>query len=114
MPLGTHYGSIVGLTAIGGLEVVRALIVPNLGEYDRLILKEAIEDEAKRKEAEMVIEALVAALETLEEGGFGMANGFANGDSGLGQRVREKVGDLVGTRILELGRPRLVKMILEA
>ena len=114
MPLGTHYGSIVGLKAIGGPEVVRALIVPNLGEYDRLILKEAMEDDAKRKEAEMVVRAAVEALETLEEKGLGMTNGYTNGDTALGQKLQDKVGELIGRRILELGRPRLVKAILEA
>lgn len=114
MPLGTHYGAILGLKAIGGPEVVRALIVPNLGEYDRLILREAIEDDAKRKEAEMVIGAVVEALESLDDRGLGMANGLANGDAGLGQRLQERIGELVGGRILDLGKPALVKAIMDA
>ncbi len=113
MPLGTHYGAILGLKAIGGAEVVRALIVPNLGDYDRLILREAFEDDAKRREVEMLIGAVVEALETLEGKGPTMANGFANGDGELGERLQEKVGELVGGRILDLGRPRLAKAIME-
>ncbi len=113
MPLGTHYGAILGLKAIGGAEVVRALIVPNLGDYDRLILREAFEDDAKRREVEMLIGAVVEALETLEDKGPTMANGFANGNGELGERLQEKVGELVGGRILNLGRPRLAKAIME-
>ncbi|KAL8829426.1 MAG: hypothetical protein Q9191_002017 [Dirinaria sp. TL-2023a] len=113
-PLGSNYGGIVGLAAIGGPEVVRALIVPNLSDYDRLILREAMEDESRRKEAEVITEALVEALGSLEADGVGMANGHANGDAELNQKLKEKVGDLVGTRLLDLDRPRLVKAILEA
>lgn len=113
MPLGTHYGAILGLKAIGGAEVVRALIVPNLGEYDRLMLREAFEDDAKRREVEMVIGAVVEALGTLEDEGPAMANGFANGDGEMGDKLQAKIGELVGGRILDLGRPRLVKAILE-
>lgn len=113
MPLATHYGAILGLKAIGGAEVVRALIVPNLGEYDRLVLREAFEDDAKRREVEIVIGAVVEALETLEDKGLAMANGFTNGDGGLGDRLQEKIGELVGGRILELKRPGLIKAILE-
>ena len=73
-----------------------------------------MDDETKKKEAEMVIRAIVEALETLEEKGMGNANGFANGDSALSQRLREKVGDLIGSRVLGLERPRLVKAIMDA
>ena len=113
-PLGSNYGGIVGLAAIGGPEVVRALIVPNLSEYDRLILREAAEDETRRKEAEVVTEALLEALVSLEADDIGMANGYASGDAGLGQKLKGKVGELVGSRVIDLDRPRLVKAILEA
>lgn len=113
MPLGTHYGGIVGLTAIGGPEVIRALVVPNLAEYDRLILKEAMGDEAKRKEAEMVIRALIEALGTLDDKGPAMTNGYAGRGSELGLKLEEKVGDLVGGRILDMGRPGLAKALID-
>ena len=114
--LGTNYGGIVGLHKIGGREVVRALIIPNLSEYDRLILKDQMDaDEGKRKEVAYVTEALAAALSSLEEQTLGQVNGYHSGD---GEEVKEKlqakVGELVSLRILEMGRPRLVKAILEA
>ena len=102
------------MTAIGGCEVVRALILPNIGEYDRLILREAIEDDNRRKEAEMIVEALLEALMLLEADDIGMANGNLTGDSSVNQKMKDKVGDLVGNRVLELGRSRLVRAVLEA
>ena len=115
-PLCTNYGGIVGLHKIGGPEVVRALIVPNVSEYDRLILRDAMEgDESKRKEVVMVTEALVAAMSTIEEQNFGQVNGYHSGNSEeIKNKLRAKIGELASTRILELGRPKLVKAIMEA
>ena len=114
-PLGANYGGIIGLQAIGGPEIVRALVVPNLKEYEELV-KDAIDamDEGKRNEGEMVISAILEALILLEEESVGAANGFANGHAAEKKReLSEKIGDLFAERVLELGKPRLVKAIME-
>lgn len=111
-----HYGAIIGLQAIGGPELVRALIVPNLREYEGYLL-EAIEDtegSSNQKGGEMVVEALLEALMSLEADTVGAINGMANGHAGeIKKEVSEKIGDLLAGRVMELGRPRLVKAILE-
>jgi len=115
-PIGTHYGGIIGLQAIGGPELVRALIVPNLREYDGFLidLNEETDNEANKKGGEMMIEALVDALISLEVDSVGAINRLANGPSvEMGKQVGEKIGELLGGRVMELGRPRLVKAILE-
>ncbi|KAI4126112.1 MAG: hypothetical protein LQ338_003917 [Usnochroma carphineum] len=115
-PLGSNYGGIIGLQAIGGTEVVRALILPNVKEYESL-LHEPLEDEGspKQAEAEAVLTALVGALQTLEDDTLGGVNGFANGDGeGQRQQLEEKVGPLVAGRVLAMGRPKFVKALLEA
>ena len=114
-PLGANYGGIIGLQAIGGPEIVRALIVPNLREYEDLV-KDAIDamDEGKRNEGEMVIKALLEALLSLEEESVGAINGFANGHSVEWRKeLGDKIGDLFAERVLELEKPRLVKAILD-
>lgn len=115
-PIATHYGSIIGLQAIGGAELVRALIVPNLKEYEGF-LTEMIEDsdnEINRKGAEMVVEALVDALMSLEADSVGATKELANGHTAEARKqVAEKTGDFLAGRIMQLGRPRLVKAILE-
>ena len=94
---------------------MRALIVPNLREYEDLV-KDAIDamDEGKRNEGEMVIKALLEALLSLEEESVGAVNGFANGHSVEWKKeLGDKVGDLFAERVLELEKPRLVKAILD-
>ncbi len=115
-PIGTHYGGIIGLQAIGGSELVRALIVPNLKEYDAFLIDstEDTDNDNNKKGGEMVIEALVDALMSLEADSMGAINGLANGHAvETRKQVAEKIGELLAGRIMELGRPRLVKAILE-
>lgn len=113
----THYGAILGLQAIGGPELVRALILPNLKEYEAYLTDAIDETEGSSnpKGGEMVIEALVEALMSLEDDTVGAVNGMANGHAEEARKeVAEKIGDLLAARIMELGRPRLAKAILES
>lgn len=103
------------MQAIGGPEIVRALIVPNLKEYEELV-KDASDamDEGKKHEGEMIIKALLEALVLLEEDSIGAINGFANGHAAeMRKELGDKIGDLFAERVLELGKPRLVKAIME-
>ena len=114
-PLGANYGGIIGLQAVGGPEVVRALVVPNLKEYEEIV-KDAIDsmDDGKKNEGEMVINALLEALVLLEEDSVGAVNGFANGhDAETKEVLGKKIGDLFAERVLELGKPKLVKAIMD-
>lgn len=114
-PFSVHYGAILGLQASGGREVVRVGIVPNLKEYGRL-LQEAIEQDLPTKaEAEMVLGALIGVLSDLEKEGVPLVNGYSSGNvEELRGKLDEKVGELIGERVMGLGRPRLVQAILEA
>lgn len=112
-PLGAHYGAIKGLQTIGGPDVIRALVVPNLKTYEAVI-REDVEDGPKRAEAEMVLGAILGALRTLEDEKVEMTNGSAGkGGEELKNRLIDKVGEVVGTRVLELGRPQLAHAVLE-
>lgn len=91
------------------------MVVPNLKEYESL-LREATEslDEGKRKEGEMLIEALTEALLSLETGTVGVVNGFANGHATeMKAALSEKIGLLLAERVLESGRPQALKAIME-
>ena len=114
-PLGSQYGGIIGLQAVGGVEVVRALVVPNLKEYESVI-RDALEamDEGKRKEGEMVMQALLQALGSLEGDTVGSMNGFANGHAAdMKGALEEKIGGFFAEKVLEMGRPRVFKAIME-
>ncbi len=113
-PLGAHYGAIIGLQAIGGPDVVRALILPNLKTYEAVVRDEIVADGPKRAEAEMVLGAILASLRTLEDERAEMANGWMGaGGEEVRERLVEKVGELVGTKVFEMDRPQLARAVLE-
>lgn len=113
-PLGANYGGIVGLQKIGGPEVVRVLIVPNLKVFESLVREEPGEEETKKVEKGIVVAAIWDALMMLEGDSVGVANGLVNGDGdALAGKLREKIGDLIAAKVLELGKPNLVRAILE-
>jgi len=109
-PLGTHYGALMGLQGITGAEGVRTLVLPNLRAYDE-VLREGMEDEGKSVDAEAVVVAIVRGLEKLEADWAGMTKAESGDER---EKVVEKVGEIVGGRVVELGRPRMVAAILDA
>jgi transcription initiation factor TFIID subunit 6 len=108
---GAHYGAVKGLQGLVGAEGVRVLLLPNLAAYDS-VLKEGLEDESRKPEAEMVIRALLESLALLGKEVVG-ANGDFSGSSSA-DRVREKIGPTLGDRVVDANNPRLTKAILEA
>ena len=113
-PFGVHYGAILGLQAVGGAEAVRILIVPNLKEYGKL-LQEAIDGAtAAKADAEMAVGAVLGVLERLEEAGsMRLTNGYTV-DEHENSKMVEKVGEFWSSRILGMGKPHLVRAILNA
>ncbi|CCG82609.1 Transcription initiation factor TFIID subunit 6 [Taphrina deformans PYCC 5710] len=64
-PLTTHYGAIVGLAQLGR-EVVRILVLPNAGTYEKILVPElASADRARVQEAQMCLDALKRALDQI-------------------------------------------------
>lgn len=112
-PFGTHYGAIIGLHSIGGPEVVRELIVPNLKTYETLIKDEMSDESPRRAEAERVLGAIMAVLSTLQEERVPLMNGNAGAaTTELKDRLVAKVGDVVGTKIAESGQLQLAHAVL--
>ncbi|KAL7274362.1 histone H4-like TAF Taf6, SAGA complex subunit [Rhizina undulata] len=116
-PFGTHYGSITGLSAIGGRECVRVLILPNVKLFEKVIRQEVEDDSPKRKEAEMCVTAIVNALKHLEEiAEVDVVNGQTNGNGlneSLKTRLVDRVGEIVGEEVWKLGKERLVRVIVD-
>ncbi|KAI5283635.1 hypothetical protein KEM55_001448, partial [Ascosphaera atra] len=114
-PLGTHYGSIIGLQSIGGAEVIRELVLPNLDSYD-VLLKEALSEEGVRKvEANKVVEAVLAVLGVLSKDWLPSTTAPLKDEEmsdELKSKLTEKLGDVVAGRIIEAGKTRLAQAIL--
>lgn len=110
-PFGSHYGAILGLQGVAGSAGIRTLILPNLKAYD-LVLKPGLADDQKKEQAERVVQVLLRALEQLESDSPNVSNGHPEGQA-LKDRLVEAVGEVLGTRIFESGRPGLVAAALE-
>lgn len=120
-PLGTHYGAIVGLAAIGGRESVRVLILPNLKLYEKVIRPELEEDTPKKRDAEMVVEAIFNVLKLLEEDEVVAAGGLilkTEGGDEMREEMREqmarKIGEVMADRVWKGGKGGMVRAILDA
>ncbi|KAF2090882.1 transcription initiation factor TFIID subunit 6 [Saccharata proteae CBS 121410] len=110
---GAHYGAILGLQGIMGPDGVRLLILPNLKLFD-VILKERLADENAKAEAEMVVMVILKGLKSIEKRGATlMTNGTAGGEE-TKSKVAEKVGEVIGEKVIQLGRPRLIEAVLDA
>jgi transcription initiation factor TFIID subunit 6 len=113
---GAHYGAVIGLEGLVGAEGVRVLILPNLRIYDA-VLKEGLADDGKRGEVDMVIKALFAGLELVARDSAVLltngAGGAVGGDAEDSEKVAEKIGEVMGKKVIESGRPELVKAVLE-
>jgi transcription initiation factor TFIID subunit 6 len=87
--------------------------LPNLKSYD-VHLQAGLKDESKREQAEHVVQAIMRALDLLEQDAVGMAhaNGHPEGDA-LKERLVEAVGEVIGAKVFESGRQTLVNAVLE-
>lgn len=113
-PFGTHYGAILGLSAAGGPDAVRVLIVPNLREYEVLIRDEIASNGTRQAEAEKVVTAVFNTLGTLIEDGLPMMNGHTDeGAAEMRRKMVEGVGAIIGNRIADSGHIQLAKAVLE-
>lgn len=121
-PFAVNYGGIIGLQATGGEAIVRVLILPSLKEFVEGILGDALlleDSEVRRREAELIVGALVKALIQLDEGAGrvnisqSMNGGSRGGEEEVKDRLSEKIGGVMAERVLALGKPGLVRAILE-
>lgn len=104
------------MQAVGGTEAVRALILPNVKEYESLLREPCLDESSpKHADAEAVLTALVAALQALEDDSLGLINGYAKvPDEEQRRRLEEKVGSLIADRVYQMNRPKFVRALFEA
>ncbi|KAJ5992614.1 Transcription initiation factor TFIID subunit 6 [Penicillium sp. IBT 35674x] len=113
-PFGAHYGAVIGMQAVGGAEVIRVLMIPNLSEYSKL-LSDGLEDSARRPAAERVLDALLAVLASLRDSHASLANGHPDVVSDeLRSRLIDKVGELLAAKIAEANEVQLAYLLLES
>ncbi|KAL1890068.1 histone H4-like TAF Taf6, SAGA complex subunit [Sporothrix stenoceras] len=120
-PVGVLFGAVAGLSAAGGPEAVRVLLLPNLKAFDTYVLQPLQERGASiAVELEMLVAGgLLKAIRTLVPATPSTPN--ANGSSGSGNssdvetaELVDFLGPVVGQRVAQLGDSRLNAVILEA
>ncbi|OCT52741.1 Transcription initiation factor TFIID subunit 6 [Cladophialophora carrionii] len=113
-PYGSHYGAILGLKAVGGAEVVRQLILPNVKVYGQLLEEDIQEGSVKKAEAEKVVTAILIALRTLVDDDIPMMNGHSEASAAdMRGKLIETLGEVVGGRIADSGNIPFAKAVLE-
>lgn len=112
-PLDIHFGAISGLSAVGGPEAVRMLIIPNLKAYDSVLSKAQNEGGESNVDIEMVIAVLTKAIKTISDDSLLLTNGTGANEDDQTAELEDYLGTVVGARVAALGDHKLEKAILE-
>jgi transcription initiation factor TFIID subunit 6 len=113
------FGAISGLSAAGGPEAVRVLVLPNLKSFDAAILQPLRDrGEASSLDFEALVGGILKAISSLI-GGAAASSAAANGmngstSAGEAAELTEFLGDIIGERVARLGKHALTKAVLDA
>ncbi len=117
------YGAIAGLSAAGGPEAVRVLVLPNLRHFDAAILQ-PLRDRTSATDFEMLVTGgIVKAIRTIvprpadASSTAAVPNGLANGSGSTEAETAELVdflGPIVGSKVAQLGDHALNQAVLDA
>ncbi|KAF2096067.1 TAF-domain-containing protein [Rhizodiscina lignyota] len=110
-PFAVHYGALTALLGVIGTDGIVVAVLSSFEAYDAL-LKDGLADETKKADAEIMITAILKVLQAVERE-FGFA-GTAQVPPDAKEKVIEKVGEVIGEKVMELGRPGLIKAVLDA
>jgi transcription initiation factor TFIID subunit 6 len=114
-PAPVLYGAISGLSAAGGPESVRVLVLRNLKSFDSAILQPLKDKGEGSIEFEMLVGGIVKAITTMGEDDKSVVNGINGGVPGSDvAELNEFLGSIIGERVASLGNRRLIKTVLDA
>ena len=112
--LGEHYGAINGLSAIGGPEVIRSVLIPNVKAFEYVLTKAINERGQADESVRMLIGALVKAIAIIGDSDVYFADGMNSTADSTGPQIEEYLGAVVGERITLLNDQKLNMAILES
>ncbi|KAI1391619.1 TAF-domain-containing protein [Hypoxylon trugodes] len=115
-PPSVWYGAISGITKAGNPDVIKVLFMRNLKEFEKGMLGPMSQkvDATSRAEYGLVVGAIMGALTSLVED-TGADSDEMDGVSSEGQinEIKAFVGNIIGERVANLGRPKLNEAILD-
>ena len=112
--LAAHYGAISGLSAVGGAEAVRQLIIPNLKPYESVIVKAQNEGGDSKADVEMVIGAIMKGIRMLSDDTLLLTEISAADEDDHTAELEEFLGPVIGGRVSALRDLKLERAVLEA
>jgi len=111
------FGAVSGLSAAGGPEAVRVLVLPTLKPFDAAVLQ-ALHDRAgpTSPDFQLLVGGIVKAIWTLAPRDAAEAVNGINGAAADAERAEliEFLGPIIGTEVARLGNHQLNKAVLEA
>ena len=116
VPPSVWYGAVSGLSAAGGPEAVKVLVLPNLKDFHNSMLQPLQQKgEANRTDFELLVGAILKAIQTLVGEMEVMQNGI-NGSTVEKEADDLKVflGDILGDRVALLSDHRLNHAVLDS
>ena len=118
-PAPVLYGAVAGLSAAGGAEAVRILVVPNLKHLDAGVLQPLQERGASPLDFDMLVDGgLVRAVRTLVDHAPSRLPNGINGAAGTSDAetadLIDFLGPIVGSRVAALGDHQLNRAVLAA
>jgi transcription initiation factor TFIID subunit 6 len=111
---GAHYGALIALQGLIGVDGIRGIVLPNLKVYD-VLLQEGLPDDSKKPEAEMVVLALLRLIDMCARDmiPWAQVNGQMNGQT-AGPEVRrelvERVGGVIGNKVADSGDASMIRL----
>lgn len=114
-PAAVLFGAVCGLSAAGGPMSVRVLLMPNLKSFDTMILQPLREKGLSTLEYDLLLNAIVAAIKTIDKNDIGLMNGVnGSGTERDAAALDEFLGPNIGRAVANLQNPRLNQQVLDA
>ncbi|ROV93568.1 hypothetical protein VMCG_08057 [Cytospora schulzeri] len=115
-PAAVLFGAVCGLSAAGGPESVRVLLLPNIKSFDDMILRPMRERGVPEPEIKLLISAIVKAVKTIDKNEIG---GLTNGVNGgttehTATELVDFLGETIGREVANLGNAKLNREVLDA
>lgn len=113
-PAAVQFGAVGGLSAAGGPQAVRVVLLPTLKPFDELILSKLV-DKVSQMEFDMLVNAIVKATQTVEKNEIDMMNSADNtvGENAAAE-LTEFLGPTIGRAVFSLQNGMLNKQVLDA
>lgn len=113
-PAAVLYGAVCGLSAVGGPESVRVLLLPNLKSFDDMILRPMRERGLPDFEIKLLLGAIVNAIKTIDKNEIGMNGVHSNTTENTVTELTEFLGETIGREVANLGSASLNRQVLDA